>query len=146
MRSTILICLFFVNFCVAQSEQKPGLSTSEFERAKSLYIKMMESDDYKKKEELNDVLFPILSETNGYREFLKQKPKSEEAILEWIKNNVAKDKVERATNLFTEAIKLEAKVLADNKETFELYRKGTRDQQLEILKPFFEKSEAKHGF
>jgi len=146
MRSIILICLFVFNFSFGQSIEKKGITQSELENAKVLYVKMIESADYKKKDELNETLWPILREATGYKDFLKQKPPSEESIRDWIKNNVAREKVEKALELFNDVMKLEAKIMFDNKDVYELVRRATREQVKEILKPLFEKEKAKYGF
>ena len=146
MKKILAFFLLSVNFIAAQSEQKPGLSAREFENAKSLYVKMMESEDYKKKEQLNNLLMPILKEADGFQDFIKLPTPTEEKVLDWIKSNVAPEKVEKATQLFTEVLKLEAKILLDNNETFKLYQKATRNQQLEILEPLFKKTEEKYKY
>ena len=135
--------MFLSSLSYSQSNEVSGLSVADFETAKLLFIKMMESEDYKKKEEIQDELSPML-EGDGIEDVLDpRKQPSEEKLYKWFEENLPKEKAEKAIALFKKSLVIQEKIQNDNKLFFDLMKKATVEQRREILQPFFKKTKEK---
>jgi hypothetical protein len=143
MKKIFIAFLFLSSFTYSQSNEITGLSVSDFETAKMLFIKMMESEDYKKKEDIQDELTPML-EGNGIEDVLNPRNQpSEEKLYKWFEENLPKEKAEKAIILFKKILELEEKMQNDNKLFFDFMKQATVEQKREILQPFFKKTREK---
>jgi|GEM_PF-4761884 len=143
MKKILIAFLFLSSFAYSQSNEITGLSVADFESAKMLFIKMMESEDYKKKEDIQDELTPML-EGNGIEDVLNPRNQpSEEKLYKWFEENLPKEKAEKAIILFKKILELEGKMQNDNKLFFDFMKQATVEQKREILQPFFKKTREK---
>lgn len=150
MKITIWIFLFLTGFINAQSPEtaQTGLTESELQKAKSLFIKMFESENYKKRDALNDEFYLMVqdSDMNSLPRVLTEENVTQEGINSWIKQNVAKENVEKAIEIFQELAGLEKKLYDENKEVYELMVKANPQQLNEIYEPFFKKNLMRYGY
>ena len=145
MKKIMLIFLFLSSFSYSQSIEITGLSVADLETVKLLYIKMMESEDYKKKEVIQEELSPML-EGDGIEDVLDPKKKpSEEKLYKWLEENLPKEKANKAIILFKNSVALQEKIENDNKLLFDFIKQATVEQRMEIFQPFFKKTRAKFG-
>ncbi len=143
MKKILIAFLFLSSLAYSQSNEITGLSVADFETTKLLFIKMMESEDYKKKEDIQYEL-TLMLEGNGIEDVLNPRNQpSEEKLYKWIEENLTKEKAEKAIILFKKSLALEEKIQNDNKLYFDFMKQATVEQRMEILQPFFKKTKAK---
>jgi hypothetical protein len=139
----LIVCFLLVS---SLGFTQQGLTQSELEKARTLYIEMMESEGYKKKESLQEDFFPLVKGMNLRSLIDNGANINEEMFLEWINKNIAKENVESITKLFLELVELEKRVYDEYIEVFRLLNKATVDQAKEILEPFFKHTNEKYGY
>ena len=143
MKKILIAFLFLSSLAYSQSNDITGLSVADFETAKLLFIKMMESEDYKKKEDIQDELSPML-EGDGIEDVLNPRNQpSEEKLYKWFEENLPKEKAEKAVILFKKSLELEEKIQNENKLFFDYMKQATVEQRREILQPFFKRTKDK---
>jgi hypothetical protein len=137
----IIVFCFFITSIYAQADStaQKKLSKDEFQQAKELYAKMLNSSDYielTKKifivtEKLNNVPYPKIKTEN-----LKSFEPVRDELEVWLDKNLSKTKFknkEEGVSLMMETLELNGKVLKDNMEVHQLMRRANREQLNQIL-------------
>lgn len=144
---------FFIFFCfnlTAQVNQpdseidslKKGLSSTELQRAKELYIRMLETDDYmnykRRMRDMNVKLqglpLPAYTDPDVGNDLVKIRKITEQ----WLKENIRKTQftsVKEGTDDIVEVFALLKKRMEDHKEVYDLMRKAEKSQILQIIEP-----------
>jgi hypothetical protein len=149
MEKTILfIFLLIGNFATAQegpqTRQTPGLSDADLMKAKELFIKMIDSDEYSNNEKLNAQFFSLLPK-NFDSAFLETDAGFRAAISQRLKDSKFKS-VEDAGNWRQRMLDSETAIEVNNPEVFRLMRLANKEQLREIYKPEFERAHLRAGF
>ncbi len=125
-------------------EDERRLTDDEFERAKELYFKMLDSKDVKKRRKLDDELVKILGVRSGFRDFLYvPEDIDEEKIKNWVTKNVEDKKKKRVTKLLSKMVVIKIKINQDNAEVIQLFRKSSGDEAQEIRRSALKRLESK---
>jgi len=143
---------FFIFFCFNLTAQvnmftetdtlKKGLSPSELQTAKNLYILMMQTDDYKNYKrsmrdmniKLQGLQLPSYTDPDVGNDLVKIRKITEL----WLKENISKTQfasVKEGTDTIVEVFALLKKRIEDHKEVYDLMRKAEKSQVLQIIEP-----------
>lgn len=145
-KMVLLLLVLSAAYSPAQTAKAPGLTDAEFEKAKQLYLDMMQSDT--DKEMRQNIVF-IVNRSNGVE--LPQLDPSwkelndavlnrvyKERVIAWAKANRKKMKFKSAKEAYTAVIKgveLARRRGEENKELYSLMRRADKAQLSEIMKP-----------
>jgi hypothetical protein len=135
-----LILFFTIQCANAQQSQTAAAFTSvlsheEFIKAKDLFLKMSNSDAYKSSREGTKLFVRKMKKVN-----IGESDKTDEAFLEWISKNLSRTSfksIEEAVTLRKSNIDATAKMWEENQEFYEIFRRASKEQALELYKPYF---------
>lgn len=145
-KMVLLLLVLSAGYSTAQTTHVRGLTDAEFQKAKQLYLDMMQSDT--DKEMRQNIVF-IVNRSNGVE--LPQLDASwkelndaalnriyKERVIAWAKANRKKMKFKSAKEAYTAVIKgveLARRGGEENKELYSLMRRADKAQLSEIMKP-----------
>ena len=130
MKSIIFFSLFFIftNFANSQSgdpfAEEKRLTNTEMEMTKELFLKMIDSKNFKEKDRILDELFPMLNKDHDdLIAFSKEKGIEKDKIQKWADKNFKTENVKQATKLLTELVDLWKKIASENIELYQMLKK-----------------------
>jgi hypothetical protein len=146
MKSIIFLSFFFIftNFANSQSgdpfTEEKKLTNTEMETAKVLFLKMIDSEDFKEKDRILDELFPMLNkEHDDLMTFTWQGETDQDKIQKWANKNFKPKDVTQATKQITTLIDLWKKIGAENITIYEMLKKASLSEGQEIERPYLER-------
>ncbi len=144
----VVMFLFILSATIstAQTNKTSGLTKAEFEKAKQLYLDMMQSDTYKEMQQntvfvvnrRNTVELPQPDPSWRQYDDAKLLKLYKERVRDWANANRKKMKFKSANEAYTAVIKgleLAQRTQAENKELYSLMRRANKAQFSEIMKP-----------
>lgn len=106
-------------------EEERRLTDDEFERAKELYFKMLDSKDWKNKLKSEDKLTLIVNKRSDFRGFVAyEKNIDDDKIQTWVTNNVPSKNRKQAKKLLSKLVVIKNKINQDNAEVIQLMKKA----------------------
>lgn len=146
-----LLLLISASLCSAQITERKTLTEPELETAKELYVKMMQSETFRLREESvaydvkmsNGVELPIKKIKSSA---IKTENDVRELYTQFMNENISKTNygnVKDGVEAFMRSYNLEKQMMAENKELYALMARSGKDQLAEILKPYMEYSKNK---
>ncbi|MEL1243688.1 hypothetical protein AAEO56_05400 [Flavobacterium sp. DGU11] len=147
MKYLIILIFLFSTVVYAQNPatstiNKSGLTPTELEATKDMYLKMMQSDTYIKlqagtramNKKFKNVKLPKASEFSGVKDSIEVKDRLKVLLAKDIGKTNFKS-LDEAVDTMMGNILLTQKLLKENLELYTLLPKATKDQFKEILEP-----------